>query len=97
MRDNCKLTLHQAASICNGRSALFWLTLIQIKRAASKKSVAFLERSASIGTGHLNAMAVRDNRQSSCPAPSALGEMRAVANLEKVQKSLLPKSLDFDG
>jgi hypothetical protein len=37
-------------------------------------------------------MAVRDNRESSSRAPSALGEMRAVRILEKVQKSL-----DLDG
>ncbi|MBI3530083.1 MAG: hypothetical protein HY067_19225 [Betaproteobacteria bacterium] len=37
-------------------------------------------------------MAVRDDRQSSCRAPRALGEMRAITILEKVQKSI-----DFDG
>jgi hypothetical protein len=37
-------------------------------------------------------MAVRDYRESSCRAPSALGEMRAITILEKMQKSL-----DFDG
>ncbi|MEK6209549.1 MAG: hypothetical protein AABM64_04110 [Pseudomonadota bacterium] len=66
--------------------------LLAVCNQGAEKSVAFLERSPSIGAGHLNAMAVRDNRESSCRAPGVLGEMRAVTILEKVQKSL-----DFDG
>ena len=44
----------------------------------AEKIGSLIERSPSIGAGHLNAMAVRDNLESSCRAPSALGEMRAV-------------------
>ena len=66
--------------------------VLAVCNQGAEKSVAFLERSPSIGTGHLNATAVRDNRESSCGAPSALGEMRAITIPEKVQKSL-----DFDG